>query len=463
MQLFLEDPEKKMEEFSQEFEETYMRLLRLRGDNPVNANNLYQEMIADQTHVHMTATKWDSLTTFIRYLADTGKAEVTVEDGKYFIKYINRDADFLKRKEIEEKQRLAAQKSEKFTEAALQAQMNLALAEERSRLHEKGPDEVDVTNRTTKVSFSLAPKDITTLSHSTTTLVPAAETKSKEPMRAGITQRSASNEASNDQPPTVSAGSSSILTQPRPGPPGIKPKVPMGPTPWIANRPNVLAGKPGVLGKPTVAAQNVFDSNKGGTSIQAATTATPSSLGGSESSSIEGALELGTKRAASESANFTWMRQGLVVARLDSETETYIVSELLTSDHTQAKDLEQATFAKLKPIAETGEGASGKITILSAQDEDKFTTRIPATGQDVCLLSISAEDPESDPARSTLRKKLAVAVRACSHRIHADDLPKGVVESVVNTDSLRTVVVKFPGSVALSLRASDVCQFLERT
>jgi hypothetical protein len=42
----------------------------------VHANLVYAELIRDRNHLHMNATKWTSLTEFIKYLGRTGKATV---------------------------------------------------------------------------------------------------------------------------------------------------------------------------------------------------------------------------------------------------------------------------------------------------------------------------------------------------------------------------------------------------
>ena len=54
-----------------------MFLLDLRhGTKRVHANLVYAELIRDRHHLHMNATKWTSLTEFVKYLGRTGKATV---------------------------------------------------------------------------------------------------------------------------------------------------------------------------------------------------------------------------------------------------------------------------------------------------------------------------------------------------------------------------------------------------
>jgi len=66
MRLFSENPDKYIEEYSKEFEETFLELLRRKYyGQTVLANKIYQEHISDKMHVHMNATKWTNLTGFV--------------------------------------------------------------------------------------------------------------------------------------------------------------------------------------------------------------------------------------------------------------------------------------------------------------------------------------------------------------------------------------------------------------
>lgn len=65
-----------------QFERDFMRLLRINhGTKKINANKFYQEYILnDRDHVHMNATKWLSLTSFVRHLGRLGKLRVEIPD-----------------------------------------------------------------------------------------------------------------------------------------------------------------------------------------------------------------------------------------------------------------------------------------------------------------------------------------------------------------------------------------------
>lgn len=72
-----------VEDFSSRFEKEFLRLLRINhGTKRINANKFYQEYILnDKNHVHMNATKWQTLTSFIKYLGRLGKLQVDVPQG----------------------------------------------------------------------------------------------------------------------------------------------------------------------------------------------------------------------------------------------------------------------------------------------------------------------------------------------------------------------------------------------
>lgn len=71
-----------VEEYSSTFEKEFLRLLKINhGTKKINANKFYQEYILnDKNHVHMNATKWLSLTSFIKYLGRLGKVRVEIPD-----------------------------------------------------------------------------------------------------------------------------------------------------------------------------------------------------------------------------------------------------------------------------------------------------------------------------------------------------------------------------------------------
>lgn len=106
MAIFSDNPNKFLDEFSVEFEDSFIRHLRHRhGTKRVHANLVYAELIRDRNHLHMNATKWTSLTEFVKYLGRTGKATVDETPKGWFLAYIDRDPETLARQKALERRK----------------------------------------------------------------------------------------------------------------------------------------------------------------------------------------------------------------------------------------------------------------------------------------------------------------------------------------------------------------------
>lgn len=98
--LFAECPGRYLGSFSNEFAQTFLELLKRRfGTKRVHANQVYQEYIADKLHLHMNATRWLTLTSFVKWLGREGHCTVDETEKGWFITYIDRDPDTIKKQE----------------------------------------------------------------------------------------------------------------------------------------------------------------------------------------------------------------------------------------------------------------------------------------------------------------------------------------------------------------------------
>jgi len=76
-------PRVAIERFSRDFLRDFIQLLRTsHGEKFINANRVYGEYITDKQHVHMNATKWPSLTEFVKFLGREGICLVKEEEEK---------------------------------------------------------------------------------------------------------------------------------------------------------------------------------------------------------------------------------------------------------------------------------------------------------------------------------------------------------------------------------------------
>ncbi|KAM9328089.1 DNA/RNA-binding protein KIN17 [Pholidichthys leucotaenia] len=95
-----ENPIKFMDYFSQEFKNDFLELLRRRfGTKRVHNNIIYNEYISDREHIHMNATQWETLTDFTKWLGREGFCKVDETPKGWYIQYIDRDPETIRRQE----------------------------------------------------------------------------------------------------------------------------------------------------------------------------------------------------------------------------------------------------------------------------------------------------------------------------------------------------------------------------
>ncbi|CAG7729743.1 unnamed protein product [Allacma fusca] len=96
--IFAENPNKYLDEFSKEFSDGYVELLRRRfGTKRIYANQVYQEYISDRNHLHMNATRWLSLTEYVKWLGRQGICTVDETEKGWYITWIDRDPETIAR------------------------------------------------------------------------------------------------------------------------------------------------------------------------------------------------------------------------------------------------------------------------------------------------------------------------------------------------------------------------------
>ncbi|XP_070709891.1 DNA/RNA-binding protein KIN17 [Pempheris klunzingeri] len=95
-----ENPNKFMDYFSDEFKSDFVELLRRRfGTKRVHNNIVYNEYISDREHVHMNSTQWETLTDFTKWLGREGFCKVDETPKGWYIQYIDRDPETIRRQE----------------------------------------------------------------------------------------------------------------------------------------------------------------------------------------------------------------------------------------------------------------------------------------------------------------------------------------------------------------------------
>ncbi|KAL8274227.1 hypothetical protein Esti_001816 [Eimeria stiedai] len=135
MQLFIQKPGQFMDEFSREFEQEFMKLMKTRYCRTrVLANSVYNNVVCDRHHIHMNSTIWVTLSEFVQYLGATEKCKIEYTPKGWYVEYI--DHEELAKKKEEEKKR----KIEKSQEEARMEQIQALVDEAKQRGAFKEPE-----------------------------------------------------------------------------------------------------------------------------------------------------------------------------------------------------------------------------------------------------------------------------------------------------------------------------------
>ncbi|EDQ88608.1 uncharacterized protein MONBRDRAFT_8991 [Monosiga brevicollis MX1] len=157
---------KVIDEFSQEFRDGFLTLLR-RSYNTrrVMANSVYNAYIGDKEHIHMNASKWQSLTEFVKYLGREGYCLVDETPKGWYIQWIDRDPETLERQA-----RLRRMEASRKDEADRQAEMLEAQMERDRQAVEASGVSIEETEKTALLRESEDDKVVVSLKRGPTLL-----------------------------------------------------------------------------------------------------------------------------------------------------------------------------------------------------------------------------------------------------------------------------------------------------
>ncbi|KAF7348188.1 Zinc finger protein rts2 [Mycena sanguinolenta] len=128
-----ENAGKHIQNFSQEFQSTFVALLSRRfGTKRVRANQVYQEYISDKNHLHMNSTRWVTLTEFVKHLGRSGIARVDETEKGWFLAWIDNSPKALAKAEASLKKDRATTSDEQRERTLIAEQIERAKAEESS-------------------------------------------------------------------------------------------------------------------------------------------------------------------------------------------------------------------------------------------------------------------------------------------------------------------------------------------
>uniref|UniRef100_A0A6I8P4C7 DNA/RNA-binding protein KIN17 n=1 Tax=Ornithorhynchus anatinus TaxID=9258 RepID=A0A6I8P4C7_ORNAN len=161
-----EDPQQFMDYFSEEFRNDFLELLRRRfGTKRVHNNIVYNEYISHREHIHMNATQWETLTDFTKWLGREGLCKVDETPKGWYIQYIDRDPETIRRQQEQEKKKKQDLDDEEKTAKFIEEQVRRGLEGKEQEVPVF--TELNRDNEEEKVAFNLN-KGASTSSSSTT-------------------------------------------------------------------------------------------------------------------------------------------------------------------------------------------------------------------------------------------------------------------------------------------------------
>ncbi|KLO08541.1 hypothetical protein SCHPADRAFT_916916 [Schizopora paradoxa] len=126
-----ENAGKHISDFSSTFQSEFVTLLSRRfGTKRVQANRVYQEYIQDKQHLHMNATRWVTLTEFVKHLGRCGIAKVDETEKGWFLAWIDNSPKALAKAEASMKKERATTSDEQRERTLIAEQIEKAKAEQ---------------------------------------------------------------------------------------------------------------------------------------------------------------------------------------------------------------------------------------------------------------------------------------------------------------------------------------------
>ncbi|NWT68327.1 KIN17 protein, partial [Prunella himalayana] len=152
--LAAENPQQFVDYFSEEFRRDFLELLRRRfGTKRVHNNIVYNEYVSHREHIHMNATRWETLTDFTKWLGREGLCRVCETPKGWYIQYIDRDPETIRRQQEQERKRKQDLDDEEKTAKLIEQQVRRGL--EGKELDMPVYTELNRENEKEKVTFKL--------------------------------------------------------------------------------------------------------------------------------------------------------------------------------------------------------------------------------------------------------------------------------------------------------------------
>lgn len=147
-----QDSRKAINDFSGQFQRDFIQLLRTgHGEKSINANRFYNEYIGNKEHVHMNATKWNSLTEFCKEMGRQGIIRVSVDEkneerggaSALMISWIDNSPENLRRQEALKKKERQDKGDEYREQKRLEAEIRRAREARKQQIGEEDVEEAE--------------------------------------------------------------------------------------------------------------------------------------------------------------------------------------------------------------------------------------------------------------------------------------------------------------------------------
>ncbi|BFZ61519.1 hypothetical protein YB2330_002585 [Saitoella coloradoensis] len=161
MILIGENPQKYIQDFSQQFQSDFIQLLRTaHGEKRVNINHFYQEYIGNKEHVHMNSTRWKTLTEFAKHLGREGICRVDETEKGFHVAWIDNSPEALRRQAVIQKRDRQERGDEDREQKLLKEQIEKAQkeADEKGRKEEDQARELQRSADDAPITLALTPK-----------------------------------------------------------------------------------------------------------------------------------------------------------------------------------------------------------------------------------------------------------------------------------------------------------------
>lgn len=165
MLLVAANPGRFVHNFSDDFKKEFLNLLsRRHGTKRVFANKVYQEYIAHKEHIHMNATRWNSLTEFCKQMGRDGILRVDETERGLHIAWVDNSPKALARQAAIQKMDRVKKDDEERELQLLKEQIEKAskVAEERGIKEQEATELKREGEQPIKLSLSMKPVTLNT-------------------------------------------------------------------------------------------------------------------------------------------------------------------------------------------------------------------------------------------------------------------------------------------------------------